>query len=68
MATRKVIANKYMPARFPIVGTAFWLFLMHYYNVPGWVWGATGVVLTVFWIVLIYAVVIQKQVKPSEIE
>lgn len=66
--TRKVIDHKYLPTRLPIVGTAVWLHLLNYYNAPGWAWGVSGTILTVFWIVAIVALVTQKTVKPSEVE
>lgn len=64
---RLVVAHKYLPSRFPVIGTALWLHLLDYYNCPGWAWGVSITLLVIIWIVVLIAIVTQKQVKPSEV-
>lgn len=65
--THKVIKQKYLPTKLPVVGTAFWIFLMHYYSAPGWVWGVTGTIFGIVWVSLIIVVAVERGVKPSEV-
>jgi hypothetical protein len=65
---RLVINSKYLPTRLPIVGTAFWLFLLDYYNAPGWAWGVVITLLAIAWPFIIFLVVTQKEVHPSEVD
>jgi hypothetical protein len=67
MGRRKVIKAKYLPTKLPVVGTAFWLFLLHYYNAVGWVWGVVITLLAISWIVILIAVFTQDGVNPSEL-
>lgn len=69
MATfqKKVIDRKYLPSRLPVTGTAFWIFILHQYHAPGWLWGVIGTIFVVTWITVIAAVILEERVKPTEV-
>lgn len=65
---RNVINSKYLPVRWPIVGTVFWLFLLDYYNAPSWAWGVVLTLFAIVWPILIFVRFTENGVAPSEVE
>lgn len=68
MMKRKVINSKYQRTRLPVVGTVFWLFLLHYYSAPGWLWGVVITLLAIVWPFIIFMVFTEQEVHPSEVD
>lgn len=50
-----VIKNSNLPARFPLLHTVVWLFLLDYYKAPGWAWGVLCTIYAILWAGCIYA-------------
>lgn len=65
---RKVIKAKYLPTRLPIVGTVTTLLALSYWNAPGWLYGVFITLLVMIWLLVIFALVFETGVKPSEVE
>lgn len=53
MTDKKVISVKNLPARFPVLLTAVAYLYLDKYNAPGWVWGVSGTVLAILWVITI---------------
>ncbi len=61
MNNKKVISNKQLPSKLPLWPTLIcWLFLDHF-NMPGWIWGALGILFLFFWFISIYLLFKQEQ-------
>lgn len=41
--------------KLPVLFTAVFYLLLDKFNAPGWVWGATGVIMFVIWALVLYA-------------
>jgi hypothetical protein len=50
------ISTTNMPTRIPLTSTAIALFLLDYYNAPGWLWGVLITILSLAWMAAIYAI------------
>lgn len=50
MKRTQVVAVKHTYFRIPWLTTAVWWLLMDRFDAPGWLWGATGVVIVVLWV------------------
>ena len=49
MANRIITASQ-LPPRAPFTSTVLWATALHYWQAPGWAWGAVGTVLAVLWV------------------
>ncbi len=67
MKTRKVLKREYLPSRLPFLSTAVWWLLLDRLGAPGWAWGASGVLLALFWGVVIFALWHTEEVTPDEL-
>jgi len=64
---KKTIVVKNVPMRLPVVGTAFYSFLMYYFGIGG-VWlGVYICVMVLYWIIAILAVWNQEQVHTDDL-
>lgn len=63
MKTRRVVSNKNLPMRLPILGTMVWCLLLDKFSAPGWVWGVFGTLLVVVWITAIIDTLNREQVE-----
>lgn len=52
--TKKVIKNKYLPAKLPLTSIACTYLLLDKFKAAEWVWGALGL----FWLIIIIAVIV----------
>lgn len=43
-----------MPLKPPILGTASWITIAHYWGAPEWLWGIIGLILVLAWIIFFY--------------
>lgn len=59
---KKVIAQKNLPSRFPVLQTITLVILMNYCDLPEWLDGALITVLSLAWIAMIIAFAEQKEV------
>lgn len=50
---KKHIAIKNQPIKLPFLSTAFYTFLMHYFQAPGWAWGVFITLFAILWIIAI---------------
>ena len=62
MEHRKVISNKNMPPRLPLISSIVVGLLLDRLHAAGWVWGACGAVFLVAWIASIYDLCVQNAV------
>lgn len=53
MKPKFVISPKNFPTKLPVHGTAFYIFLLHYFNANGIWWGAVCTILALLWIQVI---------------
>jgi hypothetical protein len=61
MEKSKVVANKNLPKRYPLVFTLLILHLADYYNAPSWAWGAIMTFLALYWLAVILTKVNESQ-------
>ncbi len=54
MTKKKVIARRNLPIRFPLSITALAYLFLDKFNAPGWIWGAAGVVVLIYWAVAFF--------------
>jgi uncharacterized membrane protein len=46
----KVVSNKNIPMRMPLVATVAFITALHYWNAPSWAWGAVCTYLALVWV------------------
>jgi hypothetical protein len=57
MATKKVISHKNCKPKFPVFQTITAWIALDYWNAPGWVWGAVGLLFLMVWTYVIAEIV-----------
>ena len=60
--SKNVISRKNLPVKSPITAIILYLFLMDYYNAPGWAWGAVGLLFLVMIIVWLIELLNEKHI------
>lgn len=50
MDTKKVINNKNLPIKFPVLATVVYATALDYWGAPQWVWGAVGLLTVIAWV------------------
>ena len=50
MKRKRVINNKNIPFRMPILGTLVWYLFLDNIQAPQWAWGAMGLIIIIGWI------------------
>lgn len=63
MKPKFIISPKNLPTKLPVMGTVFYLFLLHYFDANGIWWGAVITILVLTWIG-----VIMNKVKEVEVD
>ena len=67
----KVIKQKNLPARLPVVTTLLSILCLDYWNAQGWVWGVILTALGLVWIAAFIGLIKQEEVdifeKPNEV-
>jgi hypothetical protein len=65
--TRHCISNRYMPPNLNLPNLLLYVTALHYWNAPGWLWGAAGAVLFVFYVLVIISIYISKPRHPLDL-
>jgi hypothetical protein len=58
---RTVINPANLPCRWPVIGTCVWYLLLEHFNSPGLVWGITGTLVFLAWVLVAIDVFTCKQ-------
>ena len=66
MKSKKVISNKNLPSRSPIMATVVYATALHYWGAPEWLWGATGFIMLMVWMGWIINICIQDSIDIME--
>ena len=59
----KVVSEKNLPTRFPIINTAVFYLLLDRFDASGWAWGVVFTILAIAWIISIIRFIKQEQVE-----
>ena len=63
MNTKKVISNKNLPVRSPIMATVVYATALSYWDAPEWLWGALGILMFIIWVGWIIGITLQENIE-----